>query len=80
MKLLNRVLINNKFSVSFWSFQKSYYDRGEYNKFYRTYRRVKKITDLEQYIDQKQHIIDIMKADEDDGLYKMFDTNSDKKH
>jgi hypothetical protein len=30
--------------------------------------------------DQNQHIIDIMKADEDDGLYKIFDTNSDKKH
>jgi hypothetical protein len=29
---------------------------------------------------QKQHIIDIMKADEDDGLYKMFDTDSDKKY
>jgi nitrogenase subunit NifH len=29
---------------------------------------------------QKKHIIDIMKADEDDGLYKMFDTDSDKKH
>ena len=28
----------------------------------------------------KQHIIDIMKADEDDGLYKMFDTDSDKKY
>jgi len=34
----------------------------------------------EQTYNQKQHIIDIMKADEDDGLYKMFDTNSDKKH
>jgi peptidyl-tRNA hydrolase len=29
---------------------------------------------------QKQHIIDIMKADEDDGLYKTFDTDPDKKH
>jgi hypothetical protein len=40
--------------------------------------------DGEQYYNQtynqKQHIIDIMKADEDDGLYKMFDTDSDKKH
>jgi len=38
----------------------------------------------EQYFNytynQKQHIIDIMKDDEDDGLYKIFDTNSDKKH
>ena len=33
-----------------------------------------------QTYNQKQHIIDIMKADEDDGLYKMFDTDSDKKH
>jgi hypothetical protein len=33
-----------------------------------------------QKYNQKQHIIDIMKADEDDGLYKMFDTDSDKKH
>ena len=33
-----------------------------------------------QTYDQKQHIIDIMKADEDDGLYKTFDTDSDKKH
>ena len=29
---------------------------------------------------QKQHIIDIMKADEDDGLYKLLDTDPDKKH
>ena len=29
---------------------------------------------------QKQHIIDIMKADEDDGLYKTFDIDPDKKH
>jgi hypothetical protein len=40
--------------------------------------------EAEQYYNetynQKQHIIDIMKADEDDGLYKMFDTDSDKKH
>jgi hypothetical protein len=28
----------------------------------------------------KQHIIDIMKADEDDGLYKTFDIDPDKKH
>jgi hypothetical protein len=33
-----------------------------------------------QTYNQNQHIIDIMKADEDDGLYKMFDTDSDKKH
>lgn len=33
-----------------------------------------------QTYNQKQHIIDIMKADEDDGLYKIFDTDSDKKH
>jgi hypothetical protein len=33
-----------------------------------------------QTYNQKQHIIDIMKADENDGLYKMFDTDSDKKH
>lgn len=69
MKLLNTILINNKFCVSFWSFQRSYYERGSYNKHMRVYRRLKKITGLEQYINQKQHIIDIMKADEDDGLY-----------
>jgi hypothetical protein len=33
-----------------------------------------------QTYNQKQYIIDIMKADENDGLYKMFDTDSDKKH
>jgi hypothetical protein len=33
-----------------------------------------------QTYNQNQHIIDIMKADEDDELYKMFDTDSDKKH
>ena len=33
-----------------------------------------------QTYNQKQHIIDIMKADEDDGLYKTFDTDPDKKH
>ena len=32
------------------------------------------------YNQQKQHIIDIMKADEDDGLYKLLDTDPDKKH
>lgn len=35
--------------------------------------------EIENY-NQKQHIIDIMKADEDDGLYKTFDTDPDKKH
>ena len=33
-----------------------------------------------QTYNQNQHIIDIMKADEDDGLYKMFDTDFDKKY
>lgn len=50
MKLLNIILINNKFMVSFWSFQRSYYERGRYNKYMRMYKRLKKITDLEQYI------------------------------
>lgn len=50
MKLLNTVLINNKFIVSFWSFKRSYYERGRYNKYMRMYKRLKKITDLEQYI------------------------------
>lgn len=50
MKLLNTVLINNKFIVSFWSFQRSYYERGRYNRYMRMYKRLKKITDLEQYI------------------------------
>ena len=30
--------------------------------------------------EQKQHLIDIMKADEDDGLYKLLGTDSDKKY
>lgn len=51
MRILNTALINNKFSVSFWSFQKSYYDRGRYNKFYRQYLRLKKRTGIEQYIE-----------------------------
>lgn len=49
MKLLNTILINNKFIVSFWSFQRSYYERGRYNRFIRIYKRIKKRTDLEQY-------------------------------
>ena len=32
------------------------------------------------YNQQKQHIIDIMKADEDDELYKLLDTDPDKKY
>ena len=50
MKELNTVLINNKFMVSFWSFQRSYYERGRYNKHMRMYKRLRKLTDLEQYI------------------------------
>jgi hypothetical protein len=42
-----------------------------------TFKQKSKWTSVDN---QKQHIIDIMKADEDDGLYKIFDTNSDKKH
>lgn len=55
MRLLNTILINRKFIASFWSFQKSYYDRGGYNRFYRTYRRIKNRTGLEQYINQINH-------------------------
>jgi hypothetical protein len=54
MKLLNTVLINNKFMVSFWSFQRSYYQRGYYNRFYRHYKRLKKLNGLEQYINQNK--------------------------
>jgi hypothetical protein len=52
MRMLNTILINRKFETSFWSFQKSYYDRGGYNRFYRTYKRLKYRTGLEQYINQ----------------------------
>ena len=52
MRMLNTVLINNKFLVSFWSFQRSYYERGRYNKHMRAYKRLKHITGLEQYINQ----------------------------
>ena len=54
MKLLNEVLINNKFMVSFWSFQRSYHQRGYYNRFYKHYKRLKKLKGLEQYINQNK--------------------------
>jgi hypothetical protein len=52
MKKLNKVLVLNKFMTSFWSFERSYYQRGYYNRFYRHYRRLKKLNGLEQYINQ----------------------------
>jgi len=54
MNLLNSVLISNKFYISFWSYHRSYYERGKYNRFNRTYRRLKRLTGLEQYINQEQ--------------------------
>ena len=43
----------------------------------KTFKQKSKWTSVDN---TKQHIIDIMKADEDDGLYKTFDTDPDKKH
>lgn len=52
MRILNTILINNKFLVSFWSFNRSYHERGRYNKHMKAYKRLKQITGLEQYVNQ----------------------------
>ena len=72
MRKLNLAIITSKYLVSFWSFGRSYLDKGKYMKHYRAYKRRKKIMGTEQYFNQKQNIIDIMKADEDDELYNQI--------
>ena len=58
---------------------KKRYSEEYYNQTYNQ-QEDKTFKQKSKWTTQKQHIIDIMKADEDDGLYKMFDTDSDKKH
>jgi hypothetical protein len=54
-----------------------YYQETYVQKEDKTFKQKSKWTSVDN---TKQHIIDIMKADEDDGLYKTFDTDPDKKH
>lgn len=54
-----------------------YYNQTFNQKEDKTFKQKSKWTSVDN---TKQHIVDIMKADKDDGLYKMFDTDSDKKH
>lgn len=54
-----------------------YYQENYVQQEDKTFKQKSKWTSVDN---TKQHIIDIMKADEDDGLYKTFDTDPDKKH
>lgn len=54
MRKLNLALITSKYLNSFWSFGRSYLDKGKYMKYYRAYKRRKKIMGTEQYFNQNK--------------------------
>lgn len=71
MKELNMALILSKMNVKDKTYYYNYFDRGLYNKVFRVY--------MKKY-HRKSHIIDMMKSDEDLGLYNLAEIKCNDKN